>query len=298
MDVLVTGASGFLGREIVRRLLQDNEVARVISSDLAPCPHATHPRCVPLHCDVHDPALARAAHSSRTVIHLAATLGGAAEADPKTAFDTNVTATLDLMSACTRGTRFVFASSLAVLGETPDTRAPVMTYGARKAMVEIALETATRRGDLDGISLRPGGIVARRDVNPALKSAFLSQLFHAFAAGEDLTLPVSADSRTWIASVQTVATQFSHAATAPVLGEARSITLPMANCRFGDLVDALRAAFPESQSAISYAPDPEIMQLFGQAQPLSYADGIAAGLHPDANLTALIQAALYHGETR
>jgi len=298
MDVLVTGASGFLGREIVAALLQDDRINWVTSSDLTPCPQTAHPKRAEIICELQDPALADAAQRSDVVIHLAATLGGAAEVDPKAAFATNVTASLDLMSACTRGTRFVFASSLAVLGDTADARAPVMTYGAHKAMIEIALETATRRGELDGIALRPGGIVARRDANPALKSAFLSQLFHSFTAGDAFTLPVSPDGRTWLSSVQTVAAQFIHAATAPVLGQPRSITLPMTNCRFGDLVDALRAAFPNSPANVDYAPDPKIMQLFGQAQPLSFTDGLAAGFHPDADLAALINAAVNPIEKR
>lgn len=295
MRVVVTGAAGFLGQQLVRTLLQEPRVTDLIASDRIDC-GLSHPKLTNLTCSLQDSALLRAVADAQVVIHLAATLGGAAEADPTAAHQINVDASLNLMAACQDRARFVFASSLAVLGETADERAPYMVYGAHKAMVEIAVETATRRGTLDGISLRPGGIVARRDDNPALKSNFLSRVFWAVADGQNLVLPVTEDARTWLASVQNVAGHFAKAALTPELGPARSITLPMTNCRFGDLVAALRQAFPDSPSKITFAPETEIMTLFGQARPLAFEQGLQAGFLPDADLATLVAAATQNGD--
>ena len=206
-------------------------------------------------------------------------------------------ATLDVAAACRPGTRFVFASSLAVLGATVDARAPTMVYGAHKAMVEIALETATRRGEIDAVSLRPGGIVARTDAGAALRSAFISQVFWAVARGDAMTLPVTAEAKTWMTSVPVVAAQFVHAALMADPGPVRSLTLPMTRCSFGALVAALKAAVPGSRAAIGFVPEAGMMALFGQAQPLDFSPALRAGFRPDADLAALVAAALQTGDS-
>ena len=293
--VVVTGAAGFLGQQVVRALLADPGVAQVTASDRAPLA-LQHPRLGVLTCALDDPALQTAVRQADAVIHLAAILGGAAEGDPRAARAVNVDATLDLAAACRRGARFVFASSLAVLGASVDARAPVMVYGAHKAMVEIALETATRRGEIDALSLRPGGIVARPDAGEALRSAFMSRVFWAVARGQSMTLPVSAQAQTWMASAPVVAGQFVHAALMADPGPVRSLTLPMTRCSFGALVDALRAAFPESRAVIDFAPEADMMALFGHAQPLDFSPALSAGFRPDADLAALVTAALQTGD--
>ncbi|MGH1416629.1 MAG: NAD-dependent epimerase/dehydratase family protein [Pelagimonas sp.] len=294
--VVITGAAGFLGQAVVRLMLADPRVSHVTASDLTPC-GMSHPALTDLPGRLTDPALLAEVARADVVLHLAAILGGAAEADPSAARQVNLDATFGLIEACQRGARFVFASSIAVLGETSADRAPTMVYGAHKAMVEVAIETATRRGEIDGISLRPGGIVARRDQNTGLKSAFLSQVFWAVAEGVDYELPVSQEAQTWLSSVHNVAAQFSQAALAASLGPARSLTLPMQKCQFKALVEALKARFPSSRSTVTFVPEAETMRLFGQAQPLDFTLARAAGFTPDADLAALICAALYNGET-
>jgi nucleoside-diphosphate-sugar epimerase len=271
-------------------------VAHVTVTDRAALP-ARSARLTPLACDLTDLRLGQAAAQADGVIHLAAVLGGAAEADPAAAARVNLDATLALMAACRRGARFVFASSLAVLGDTADQRAPVMVYGAHKAMVEIALETATRRGDLDGVALRPGGIVARPRGAVALKSAFLSDVFHAIRDGRDITLPVTPEAETWLASVQTVAGQFVQAALVADPGPVRSLTLPMTRVRIADLVAAIRAACPASAAKVRFDPDAQMMRLFGRAGPLAMEGALALGLRADADLAALVRAAFAVGDT-
>ncbi|SMY09343.1 NAD-dependent epimerase/dehydratase family protein [Flavimaricola marinus] len=295
--LLVTGASGFLGQVIVEQALADKRFSHVIACDRVHSSR-TDPKLSQIVCGIDEPALRDAATDVDVIIHLAAMLGGAAEADQTTARRVNLDATLALIDACRPGTRFVFASSLAALGNSTDDRAPVMVYGAHKAMVELAIESATRRGEIDGISLRPGGIVARAVTDASLKSAFLSRLFWAFADGTDITLPVAPNAQTWLASVRNVATNFIHGATASDLGGCRSVTLPMIRCRFDHLVAALRESHPQSNISVKYAPQADIMRLFGQAQDLSFKDAITAGFKADKDLPSLIHDALQFGEIR
>ena len=107
-----------------------------------------------------------------------------------------------------------------------------LLYGAQKHMVEVLLSHYAARGWLDAISLRPAGVMAREGADAALKTAFMSQVFYAVRQSRDITLPVAADSRTWLASVETVARNFVHAVQAPELGAERALTLPALSLTF------------------------------------------------------------------
>lgn len=296
MRLLITGAGGFLGREIARQAAAHPGVAALRLTDLDPCPVA--PGIEWMAGDLRHPEFrARALSDVDVVIHLVACLGGAAEADPLAARETNIDVPLAMIEALRprKIARLVFASSVAVLGpDLPDPVidatpvAPVMLYGAHKAMIETALACETRNRRLDGVSLRPSGVIARDGLGEGLKSAFLSRLFWAMRRGEDISLPVGEDSRTWLASVSNVAANFLHAALRDGLSPAEPVTLPALAPRFGDLVSALHEAFPNSRSRVTYAPDAEAVRLFGSMPDLSTENAERAGFSRDASLAALI----------
>ncbi len=157
-------------------------------------------------------------------------------------------------------------------------------------MAEVALTNFSAKGWIDGISLRPSGVMARDGADAALKSAFMSRLFWAVRRGEDITLPVAEDGRTWLSSINVVAQNFAHAAlmgplpsTAP-----RALTLPALALTFGELVAALRAAYPASGSRVTYAPDPAIQALFGSYPRMETAAADALGFVRDNNAADLV----------
>lgn len=302
MRIAVIGAGGFVGTRVLRKLEVLDCVTEVRALDRAA--HPAGPKVRWIEGDFADPALRdRALRGADMVIHLAAVLGGAAEADPDLARRVNIDATLDLIEAL-RGTpaRFVFASTIAAYGTPlPDpvtdrtALGPTMLYGAQKVMIEVALANLARRGDLDGAALRPAGVMARDGADGALKSAFLSRLFYAVARGEDITLPVAEDSATWLASVDTVAQNFIEAALHPDLGETRAFTLPALRLTYADLVAALRRRFPGSASAVRYAPEPQMVALFGSAPGLVTETADRLGLSRDRTADELVQNAMEDG---
>ena len=236
------------------------------------------------------------------VILLAAVLGGAAESNYALARRVNVDAPLNLfehLRARAPHTRVVFASTIAVYSDpmpdpVTDTTplGPTMIYGAQKLMMEVALSNFAVRGWVDGVSLRPSGVMARDGADVALKSAFMSQLFWRMKRGEDITLPVAPESRTWMTSIETVARNFIHAAKLPEIGASRAFTLPALSLTFGELVEALRRRFPESPSKIDFAPDPGIVALFGSYPRLETPTADRLGFHRDADADALVENAL------
>ncbi|MEC7764075.1 MAG: SDR family oxidoreductase [Pseudomonadota bacterium] len=301
MKVAVIGAGGFVGQRVAARLAADADITSLALVDRVAMPGGDG--VTTYVGDFADAGLREAAlDGADAVIVLASILGGAAEADYALARAVNVDATLDLFEYLRDrrpGVRVVFASTIAVYG-TPFPEvvtdatpfAPTMIYGAQKLMMEVALSHFTARGWLDGVSLRPSGVMARDGADAALKSAFMSRLFWCVKRGEDITLPVAEDSRSWMASVGNVAANFVQAAKLDQVGPVTAFTLPALALTFGELVAALKARFPDSPSRISFAPDPDTVALFGAYPRLETETADRLGFARDADAKALVDAAL------
>ena len=301
--VVVTGAAGFVGSRLVSRLLEEPAFAeaRFSLNDRALDP-PTDPRVRIVPGDFADPAVRAALIDGRAdiVYHLGGVLGGAAESQPSLARAVNVDATLSLFEALqdpANPPRIVFASSIAVFGaplpahiDDATLPHPTMLYGAQKAMMELALAQASARGWIDGLALRLPGIVVKPNADARMKSAFINRVFEVHAAGDDLVMPVSADGTTWLLSVAACVDALVHGGriTTDRLGQRRALTLPAQNVRFGDLVAALRAHFPDSPTTITYAPDAQIEAQFGRQPPLSTPIADSLGFVHDGDLATLV----------
>lgn len=292
MRIIITGGGGFVGRALASELAGRHELVLVdarlggqpgIEGDL--CDPATLERAFAGGCDA--------------VIHLATVPGGAAEQDPLAAKRVNLDATMALVDAAARAgqrPRFLFASSIAVFGDplpplVDDTTplAPRMLYGAHKAMMEQWLATQTRRGAISALSLRLPGIVARPRAPSGMKSAFMSDVFHALKRGEAIVLPVSASATMWLMSVAQVARNLTHALEIDAQG---SLTLPARRLSMDELVGALLAATGASQELVTYNPDSAMELAFGRQPALSTPTAAGLGFAADRDLTALVESAL------
>ncbi len=303
----MTGAGGFVGSRLVRRLIEDPAFIddRLVICDLALAEAGWPDRVRCVRGDFGTPEVLRdlLRDGADVVFHLAGVLGGAAEADPGLARRVNIDATLSLMEAL-RGlpkpARLVFASSIAVFG--PTGRAciddatptdPVMLYGAQKRMVEVAIEQAAARGWIDGLSLRLPGIVARPRSSGGLKSGFLSDLFNAWTEGSDIVLPVSPQGTTWLLSVRACVDALVHAAGLPgSLQTPRALTLPALRVEFASIVSALRAVEPTSPSTITFQPEPDIEAQFGRQPALETPFADHLGFRHDGDVQTLVERAL------
>ncbi len=308
MKIAVIGAGGFVGQRVTKRLLSDADVSEI---SLLDCVDFAVPDAKKVKKAVGDfsdsDTRSRVVDGADAVILLASILGGAAERDYDLARRINVDATLDLfdyLRGRAQQTRMVFASTIAVYSKplpmvvTDQTATgPTMVYGAQKLMMEVALSNFTAKGWLDGVSLRPSGVMARDGADAALKTAFMSRLFWCVARGEDITLPVAEESRTWLTSVDNVAANFIHGAKVSGLGSNRAFTLPALSLTFGELVAALRRRFPESPSNIRFEPDAEIVALFGSYPELVTETADQLGFTRDKDADALVAQAMFKEET-
>jgi GDP-4-dehydro-6-deoxy-D-mannose reductase len=176
MRVLVTGADGFVGRRLVRRLLADEH--QVLAACRAGGPavsewlgaDANGLTLVPLELEDDASVRAVAAHPVDAVVHLAALSSGAeARRHPAAAWEANAVGTARLLYALgerrlagTADPIVLVISTAEVYGAGPDRPrreddpvAPVSPYAASKVGAETAALETWRRTGLRVIVVRP-----------------------------------------------------------------------------------------------------------------------------------------------
>ena len=325
--VVVTGSEGFVGQVLVQRLLTQGlggrPVTRLTLMDVRFAAAASDDRVRQVEGSIADAAVRARAYEGAVdaVFHLASVPGGAAEKNYELGRAINLDATLGLLEdlrgqagrrrAAPAGggspsgelgaPRFVFASTIAVYGEhlppvvdeatLPN---PGLSYGAHKLAGEYLVADATRKGWVQGCSLRLPGVVARPGDGAGMMSAFMSQLFWKLAAGEPITVPVTADGVAWWISVGACVDNLLQAATVDParLNPRRSYQMPVLRFAVGELVEALCAHHgPDRRGLVQYQPDAFIQRLFASYPPLHTPEAEALGLRHDGDIDTLIRRA-------
>lgn len=316
MRVMVTGANGFVGRELVSRLLNQGEIRGkkidallLLDQKLDGLPDDTRLRRH--YGSVTDPALLRRALADGidVVFHLVSVPGGAAEANYELGYQVNLLASLELLHQLRSSDRppvLVYASSVAVYGgELPgrmdesQPANPQLSYASHKRMIEIAIEDLARRGEVDGRALRLPGIVARPREPNGLKSAFMSDLLHAYAAGDSFACPVSPQATAWWMSARCCVANLLHAAELKNLAEERVWQLPVLQLSVAQILDALAARFGEANGEqIEFTPDTQLENLFGRQPQLRTPRARALGFCHDGSAAALLRNSLPNAARR
>jgi nucleoside-diphosphate-sugar epimerase len=202
--ILVTGANGQVGGELVRMLRASNGTAEVVGSDVKPGRPEEGPQVV---LDVRDRAgLEELIGDCRIdrVYHLASLLSVTGEADPDLAWEVNLQGLKNVLDiARERPLQIFWPSSIAVFGPaTPKQATPQYTiiepttmYGVTKRAGEMLCKYYALRYGVDVRGVRYPGIISYAVEPGGGTTDYAIDMLRAAASGEPYTCFLRPDSR-------------------------------------------------------------------------------------------------------
>ncbi len=286
LTIAVTGAAGFLGSQLVKALLQrgslsdpqgeTQEIGRLIAIDRVALQGIDDSRLQVLTGDISDSEWLRSAIPAQvdSVFHLAAIVSSQAEQDFELGMKINVDAfrqLLEHLRQLPKNVKLVTTSSVAVFGgdlpeKVSDSQVwlPQSSYGTQKAICDLLLADSSRRGWLNGRSLRMPTIVVRPGRPNQAASSFASGIIREPLNGESAVCPVTADTRLWLLSPRNAikALIHGHELAEAQLTDGRVINLCGLSVSVEQMIVALRqVAGSEVAQRITFTPDAAIERI-------------------------------------
>jgi nucleoside-diphosphate-sugar epimerase len=279
MRVVITGGGGFVGQKLAAALSQSGKlggerIGELVLFDVAE-PHrpAGGVKVTTVVGDIADRSQVDAliARDTGAVFHLAAIVSGQAEAEFDTGMAINLDGTRWVLEACRRlpqPIKLVFTSSVAVYGG--DIPVPVgddinllpqTSYGTQKAIGELLVNDYSRKGFVEGRSLRLPTVVVRPGRPNRAASTWASSIIREPLQGQDVICPVDETVRMWCASPRTVVRSLIHAYELPAsaFGANRGLMLPGFVASVREMLDALKRVAGEKVAArVRFEKDPAI----------------------------------------
>src|ERR1044072_2868299 len=225
MRIVITGGAGFLGTRLARKLLERGSLVdaagtsrplqALVLLDMTAA-GVDDRRVTAVAGDLADPAVIERVVTADTdsIFHLAAVVSGQAEAEFDTGMRVNLDATRALRERCrklSKPPKFVFTSSLAVFGgklpdPVPDDAplTPQTSCGTQKAIGELLVYDMTRKGFIDGRSLRLPTVTVRPGRPNKAASSFASGIIREPLSGVDADCPVSPTTKMYVQSPRAV----------------------------------------------------------------------------------------------
>ncbi|GFE65469.1 NAD-dependent epimerase [Litoreibacter roseus] len=313
MKVLILGGGGMVGQKLARHLaakgLNGTSVDLTLH-DIAFPPDAI-PGAAQKTGNLAEPGQMEALAKDRydVIFHLASIVSGEAETDFDKGWQVNMFPTWRLLEAlrseheATGGSyvpRLVFTSSIAVFGgpypdQIIDTFfcAPQTSYGAQKAICETMISDFSRKGFVDGLSIRLPTICVRPGKANLAASSFFSGIIREPLNGKDAILPVPDTVRHWHASPRSAVGFLVHAAGLDTrrLEGRRALNLPGVSCTVAEQIEALRRVAGEDVVArIKPQPDPAIQKIVaGWPRDFAPERAIALGFTAEQSFEEIIR---------
>jgi len=229
MRILITGAAGFIGQLVAKKLLEHEEAAHLlILTDIIEPPIPTDARssarAQAIKADLCTEADAVVTKDIEAVYVFHGIMSSGAEADFELGMKANFDATRALLESIRKtcpGARVIYASSQAVYNNSvtlPVTESqmptPETSYGAEKMMCEYLITEYTRRGFIDGISLRFPTVSVRPGKPTAAASSFISGMIREPMNGIKCVIPLEDKQwRHWLCSPRILVQNLVYAAT-------------------------------------------------------------------------------------
>jgi nucleoside-diphosphate-sugar epimerase len=258
MRVLITGGAGFIGQLVAGQLLNDASHTVILADVISPPIPAgvKYPENgKPMKVDLVANASSVVDRGLDAVFIFHGIMSSGAEANFDLGMAVNIDATKNLLEALRKicpGVRVIYASSQAVYGQplpqvVDDTVIPTpeSSYGAQKIICETLVNDYTRRGFLDGMSLRFPTISVRPGLPTAAASSFLSGMIREPLNNVKCVIPVQDRKfESWVCSPKVLVENLLYAitmSTASIPKHKRQINVPGICVTVQDMMDALEA---------------------------------------------------------
>ncbi len=316
MRILITGGTGFIGKQLAQRLLDAGQLSldeqpaqaieRIVLFDaFAGEGVPTDPRLDVVTGDISDAAtLAQVCEGVDLVWHLAAVVSSAAEADFELGMQVNLYGLLNLLETLRRQgqhPRVVYASGFAVFGgalpevvDDDTALTPQSSYGMQKAVGELLVADYARKGFIDGRVLRLPTIVVRPGKPNKAASTFFSSIIREPLVGEPAVCPVRPDTQVYISSPRRAVESMLLAMTLSPqrLGSERIIPLPGLTTTVADMVAALeRVAGRGAVELIRWEADASIQRIVESwPSQVDAPRARALGFKADADFDSIVRA--------
>lgn len=258
MRVLITGAGGFIGQLVATALLNDSQYMVTLTDIVVPPipARATYPqnaKCFKADlCD--DSSFSSIVTKDLNAVYVFhGIMSSGSESNFELGMRGNINATMKLLEALRKtcpGVRVIYTSSLAIYGRPlPDVvhngivPTPESSYGAEKIVCETLINDYTRRGFINGFTLRLPSIVVRPGKPTAAASSFLSGMIREPMNGISCTIPIVDRSfLSWMCSPRTLVKNLLHTLNVPshaLPSHIRQINLPGFGVTIQEIMDAL-----------------------------------------------------------
>lgn len=325
MNIVITGGAGFLGARLARELLKRGQLAlagaapqtiqtiTLVDRAAPPADLAADRRIRAVVGDLNqlleeNPATAPVVRPEDAIIfHLAAAVSGECEADFDLGMRSNLDATRALLQTCRAlktSPTFVFASSLAVFGNSPEQPLPAViddrtlptpqnSYGIQKFIGEQLVADYARKGFIRGRNVRLMTVSVRPGRPNGAASSFLSGMIREPLAGVRAACPVPPETAVALSSPGRTIDGLIRAAQASDAewGARTAINLPALKTTAGEMAAALeRVAGKQVAALIDWTPDPAVAKIV-TSWP-AHIDAVRArglGLLPDPDFETIIR---------
>ena len=321
MKILITGGCGFLGARLARTLLAQRTlslagaasepITRITLTDRVPPPDdlARDPRIVFVRGDLNALLDSRQLPNADValIFHLAAAVSGECEVDFDLGMRSNLDATRALLEGCRLlGTAplLVFSSSVAVFGNSPEQPLPAVigdttlptpqsSYGIQKFMGEQLVADYTRKGFVQGRSVRLMTVSVRPGRPNGAASSFLSGMVREPLAGVRACVPVPPDTAVAISSPASTIDGLLRAAQTSnqQWGARTAVNLPALTVTVRDMAAALeRVAGPAATALLDWDIDAGITAMVcSWPSRVHTVRAEAVGLQADTSFDAVIR---------
>ena len=314
MKILILGAAGMIGQKLVAKLLSlktinGKKIQELILFDVITTPkiHDTDIKILIKTGDFSKPTVSKnlVKDKPELIFHLAAIVSGHAEKEFDLGWDVNARGSWSLFEAIRSigqnyHPKLVFTSSLAVFGAPfPDRindeffTTPLTSYGSQKVVSELLLSDYSRKGIIDGISIRFPTICVRPGKPNLAASGFFSGIIREPLNGQEAILPVRTDTRHYFASPRSAIHFLIHAAELDTKKLENRITLnmPGLSATVQEQIESLkRISGNKIVKLIKHKADDDIQKIVGSwAKDLEASRAKKLGFKAETNFDEIIK---------